>query len=432
MQRVLSFERSPSFSVPLRFFLTAPAFAIAAGIVVAWHGPQAFESRWSPVTLALTHMLTLGVLTMSMIGALFQILHVVAGVEIPRVRLTASVVHALLALGVCTFVAAFLTSEKPLFQIALFLLLAAFVCLLGACTVGLLRTESSSATLTAIHLSLLALTFAVMFGGTLAGVFGWGIAVPFMLLGDLHVGFGLLGWVGLLVVGVAYQVVPMFQMTPIYPSLLTKGLAPILFLLLCLWGVATAIVPPALGWLPIALAILIATGYAIFSATTIYLLWRRKRKTREATSLFWLTGLTSLLLCVGLWAVGESIPGVKAAPAYPIALGILFVVGFAYTTINGMLYKIVPFLVWYHLQNRTAQTYGKAPNVKQIVPDRSAFRQFVAHVGALLLLLGASMFSAQLARLAGVAFAVSSALLWVNLLNATRIYWNQSTQSGAQ
>ena len=167
----------------------------------------------------------------------------------------------------------------------------------------MLRTESSSATLTAIHLSLLALTFAVMFGGTLAGVFGWGIAVPFMLLGDLHVGFGLLGWVGLLVVGVAYQVVPMFQMTPIYPSLLTKGLAPILFLLLCLWGVATAIVLPALGWLPIALAFLMATGYAIFSATTIYLLWRRKRKTREATSLFWLTGLTSLLLCVGLWAV---------------------------------------------------------------------------------------------------------------------------------
>jgi len=315
MQRVLSFERSPSFSVPLRFFLTAPVFAIVAGILVVWHGPQAFESRWSPVTLALTHLLTLGVVTMSMIGALFQILHVVAGVEIPRVRLTASIVHVLLVLGAGIFVAAFLTSETRLFQIALFLLLAAFVWLLGACAIGLLRTESSSATLTAIHLSLLGLTFAAMFGVTLGGVFGWGIAVPFMLLGDLHVGFGLLGWVGLLVVGVAYQVVPMFQMTPIFPSILTKGLAPALFLLLCLWGVATAIVPPALGWLPTMLAILMAAGYAIFSVATIYLLWRRKRKAPDPTTLFWLTGLMSLLLCVGLWLVGEMIPGVKAASA---------------------------------------------------------------------------------------------------------------------
>jgi len=430
MQRVLSFERSPSFSVPLRFFLTAPVFAIVAGILVVWHGPQAFESRWSPVTLALTHLLTLGVVTMSMIGALFQILHVVAGVEIPRVRLTASIVHVLLVLGAGIFVAAFLTSETRLFQIALFLLLAAFVWLLGACAIGLLRTESSSATLTAIHLSLLGLTFAAMFGVTLGGVFGWGIAVPFMLLGDLHVGFGLLGWVGLLVVGVAYQVVPMFQMTPIFPSILTKGLAPALFLLLCLWGVATAIVPPALGWLPTMLAILMAAGYAIFSVATIYLLWRRKRKAPDPTTLFWLTGLMSLLLCVGLWLVGEMIPGVKAASAYPLALGILFVVGFAYTTINGMLYKIVPFLVWYHLQNLTAESNRKAPNVKQIVSDQSAFRQFVAHIGALLLLVGASFFSGQLTRVAGVAFVVSSTLLWVNLLNATRIYRNGLKRQG--
>jgi hypothetical protein len=32
-----------------------------------------------------------------------------------------------------------------------------------------------------------------------------------------HVSFGLLGWVLLLVIGVAYQVVPMFQLTPPYP-----------------------------------------------------------------------------------------------------------------------------------------------------------------------------------------------------------------------
>jgi hypothetical protein len=44
---------------------------------------------------------------------------------------------------------------------------------------------------------------------------------------------------------------------------------------------------------------------------------------------------------------------------------------------------------------------------------------------ALLLLVDATIFPGLLTLLAGVTFAVSSMLLWVNLLNATRIYWRE-------
>lgn len=422
MQRVLSFERSPPLSVPLRFFLTAPVFAVAAGVLVAWYGPQAFDSRWSPVTLALTHLLTLGFVTMSMIGALIQILHVVAGVEIPYVRSAAAIVHSLLAIGTVFFVAAFLSSLQILFQIALFVLLGAFTWFLGACLYGLLGVESRSATLSAIRLSLLGLAFTAAFGVTLAGVFGWGLPVPFMLLGNLHVASGLLGWVGLLVVGVAYQVVPMFQVTPTYPALLSKYLAYGLFLLLCLWELATTFLSATLDWLPRILLLLLAAGYAAFAITTIHLLRRRKRKAPDATTLFWLTGLIALLGCVSIWLAGEIMPNFKAAPCYSLVLGVLFVAGFAYSTINGMLYKIVPFLVWYHLQNQMADLGKKAPNVKLIISDNAAFRQFFAHLAALLLLVTASISPVYFARVAGVAFIGSSIWLWINLLKAARIY----------
>lgn len=422
MQRILSFERSPPFSVPLRFFLTAPFFAVVAGILVLWYGPAALESRWSPVTLGLTHLLTLGVVTMSMVGALLQLLHVVAGIEVPHVRLAAGLVHTLLVLGVATFVAAFLSAIPAMFQIALVLLLVAFVWLLGTCLYGFLGAEGGSATLSAMRLSLLALAVTVALGGTLAAVFAWGIWLPFELLGNLHVAWGLLGWVGILVAGVAYQVVPMFQVTPTYPPLVTKWLAPILFLLLSLWSVATAILPATFNWVSAFLSILLAGGYAIFSATTLYLLWRRKRKTRDVTSLFWLASLVSLLGGAGLWLLGETVPQVKSAPCFSIALGILFLPGFAFSAINGMLYKIVPFLVWYHLQNSLAGLGKKAPNVRQIIADRMAGRQFFAHLAALILLAGAAVWPDWMARPAGAAFAISSIFLGFNMLSATRIY----------
>src|SRR5690606_38013053 len=99
MQRALSFTRSPPLSVPLRFFLNAPLFALLAAVLLLWAGPEALQSRWTPYTLALTHLLTLGVLGSAMAGAMMQILPVATGIHVLKPRLTAVVVHALLTAG---------------------------------------------------------------------------------------------------------------------------------------------------------------------------------------------------------------------------------------------------------------------------------------------------------------------------------------------
>lgn len=422
IQRILSFEQTPPLSVPLRFFLTAPIFAIIAGGLLLWYGPQALISRWSPITLALTHLLALGFLTMSMIGALMQLLPVVAGVDVPQVRLTAGVVHLFLSLGVIALSAAFWSSEPAMFKVALPVLLVVFVWLLGAFFHGLWRTEGDNVTLTAIRMALFALAVTVGLGVTAASALAWSLALPLMQLANLHAAWGLPGWVGLLIIGVAYQVVPMFQVTQTYPRWLTQGMVRGLLLLLCLWTAAASILPTMLRWQSSALSIFMGVGYAGFAVTTLYLLWHRKRPKPDATTLFWYAALISVLSCVGLWLAGESLPGVADAPPYPFALGILFIIGFGYSAINGMLYKIVPFLVWYHLQTQLAGGIAKAPNVKQILSERVAKRQFYAHAAALVLLLGATVWPDQVARLAGATFIVSSCWLWLNLLDAMRTY----------
>ena len=103
-------------------------------------------------------------------------------------------------------------------------------------------------------------------------------------------------------------------------------------------------------------------------------------------------------------------------------LVILLILGFVYSVINGMLYKIVPFLIWYHLQERMVGSGMKAPNVKEVIADRAASKQIFLHLAGLILLLAAAIWPTLFARAAAVVFGLSSAALAWNLYQAMRVY----------
>jgi hypothetical protein len=162
--------------------------------------------------------------------------------------------------------------------------------------------------------------------------------------------------------------------------------------------------------------------YSAFGAVTWHRIRHRKRPKSEPTSFFWYTGLASLIAANIVFVLGQFLPAISAHDAYPLCLGVLFIVGFAYSVVNGMLYKIVPFLVWYHLQDELIDTGMKAPNVRQVIPEAAAHGQFIAHAVALLCLLAAVFWPAQLARVAALGFMIPSFWLWLNLLRAARVY----------
>lgn len=420
MQRVLSLEQSPPLRAVLRFFLSTPLFALLAGALLAWQGEAALQSRWSPATLALTHLFTLGALGLSMAGALIQILPVVAGVVLPRASLMAPAVHALLFAGTLALAGGFVFSQPWLFQAALAMLVPGLLWLIGALAVSLWQPQAEGAApmVGTVRLALAALVVTVVLGTVLAAAFAWPGApspLPLMQVADLHAMWGVLGWGGLLLAGVAYQVVPMFQVTPLYPAAIHARLGVAVFLLLAASSIGAAAgrrEAPALQLMPAMLLL----AYGLFAGTTLRLLARRKRPEPDAMTLFWRLSMASLALCCLLWLA----PAALAGPGQPLALGVLAIVGFLYSAISGMLYKIVPFLVWHHLQAKAAPGQ-RAPGVKHIIPDRRARRQFWLHAAALVLLLAACWFPAQLARAAGVALLASALCLGWNLTGALRI-----------
>lgn len=421
MQRILSFEQTPALSVPLRFLLTAPLFGILAALLMLWQGPAMLASRWLPATLAVTHLLTLGFLSMTMVGALLQILQVVVGIEIRKPQLTARFVHVTLAAGATLLPLAFLTSESVLFKLAILCLASGFLWLLLVCGVGLVRVAQATATVTAIRLSLLGLLIAVALGLAAASAFAWPLALPVIEITHVHAAWGLLAWVGLLTIGVAYQVVPMFQVTPIYPAIMTRWLAWTVAIVLATWSISFFLPSQLASWLAIVSTLVLCAAFCAFGVATLRLLHQRKRPP-DATTYFWRTSLVCLLAGAAVWLLGRLQPELAAAPAFDLVIGALFIVGFGCTVVNGMLYKIVPFLIWYHLQHHLAEQGRKAPNVRQIITDQAASHQLRVHVCAVVLLAAAPLWPEMLARLAALLLAVSAGWLWFNLLKAARAY----------
>jgi hypothetical protein len=413
MQKGLTFHQAPPVAVPLSFFLTAPCFAMIAGALLFWVGPEALQSRWSPHTLALTHLVTLGFMAMTMIGALAQLLPVVAGSPLPLVVASTVTAYAGLMLGTALLATGLWQSSGDLLRAAVPALGLGFGAFLGAAGYSVCRSQTGSAVVSAIRLALIALFVTVILGATLATALTGGLTLPLVQLTNMHATWGLLGWVALLVMGVSFQVVPMFQATPAYPDPWARWLPRILFAGVALGATAGALSGATSSWAGIP-AMLALIGFAFL---TLRLQSQRRRRQSDTLLWFWRIAALCLMAAAILWSGSQIWPQYGRENAYPLLLGSLLIAGFAYATINGMLYKIVPFLLWFRLQSGR-QGRRPLPNLKEILPDRTVQGQLWSYCLAFALLVGAVFRPDILARPAGLAFVVCSGWLWFNLMTA--------------
>ncbi len=422
----LSFDQAPPITVPFRFFLVAPLFLLLAAALLLALGPDALLMRRLPGTLAVVHLVTLGFTSMVMTGALMQMLPVVAGVPVRTPVAVAWLVQVPLLAGALLLPAGLLWSHPLLLTAGAHALGLAFALFLGATLRSLIRAKGDNPAIPAMGLALLALLVAATLGLGLALVRAGKTDLPYGVLATLHPGWALLGWTALLVFGVAYQVVPMFQLTANYPRPFSRLLVPGLFALLALLSGAEALDLPILAGMAEGG---LALGCTAFAFITLRLQAKRRRTLTDATLLFWRAGMGFLLLACLLWGALLLVPGPTGSEALWLLLGVAFLPGFVLAVINGMLYKIVPFLAWFHLQSRYVGRV-KIPNMKEFQPEAAARGQLRVFLGAEALLLGAVLWP-PLVYPAGIAFLVSSGWLGANLWRAWRLYRTTAAKAEA-
>ena len=418
MQALLSYDQSPPMAAPFRFFLSAPVFGVLAGLLLVWSGPSAFLSRWTPEALALTHLITAGFMLQVMLGALIQVLPVVAGANLARPLLIARIVHAAITLGAGLLAAAFLTFRPWMFIVSSLLFVAGGSLFVGAAAWAMRGGVSSGGpTVGGLKYSIFGLAVTVAIGVAMAfGMAGW-FNLPLLQLTDIHLGWGFVVWGLGLLAAVAYVVVPMFQITPAYPSWLSNRFAPASLGAALVWSVAVLV---GLDTVYIVAALAMVGLAGLFAGITLALQRRSKRPRFDTNQYCWRGAMACVLAAAVIWLGAMVIPVAGDWVSWPILCGVLLMFGGFVSVITGMLYKIVPFLVWLHLQNLGG--VRMAPNMKKVIDERNMHYQMLTHFVAVILLTAAVFLPAELAVPAGIAVMVSQAWLGWNLWSGVRVF----------
>lgn len=349
----LSGAEPPPLSLPGSHFTVATAFLLAggAGLVVA--APElAAGSFLSPRVTATTHLFTLGWITTSIMGALYQLLPVVLdrAVRWPGVAGVTLVLHGV---GLPAFVTGLALPRPALTAAAAATLavgLSLFVANLSATLKGAPRRDL---TWWALAGAAFFLGLTVVVGAALAFNLRW----PFMGPARIpalasHIHIALAGWVGLVVAGVGHRLLPMFLLShgaSERPGRWAVGLLA-----------AGAALVFSLHHAPAPWSRLVAGPVLLAGAAALLLqaraFYRARRRPdvdpgmRLAAAALGVVGLGAAL---GAWqvAVGFGRPGLATAYVAALVLGLSLFVAAHY-------YKIVPFLVWYH---RFGPVAGRRP-----------------------------------------------------------------------
>jgi len=369
----LSLEQAPPISVVIKFFITASIFGSLLGLYLLGNSSGLLPHNAYAYNITIIHLLALGVMASFMLGALFQMLPVIAGVVIKMPSKKSMVAHILLVLGVTLQLLAFNSSISLLYLLSAIILGSG---LLHASTLmikELIKVQDHSNSSKGMLISLSSFALAILFGIYLLLTLGGYLNGDyFHQVKEAHYSFALFGWVALLIVSVSFQVVEMFYVTPKYPNVMSRYLVSSIVILLLIKLIAIFTSLPTVG-----IDLFLALLFMSYGGITLHRLYRRKRPTSDATVWFWRLGMGLLIISMSITALGTITTidqGLKN-------ISYLTFIGFALSIVFAMNYKIVPFLTWFHLSN---QGYMEAPMMHDVIHPKRAKMHFYIHVAMLI------------------------------------------------
>lgn len=386
----LTTSTRPPTTIPLWHFLVALVFLLTgAALALLWElGGPVPGSGFGGIAVA--HLLLIGWVCVTILGAMTQFVPVWSGVELHSNRL-ASLQLVLVAVGVTGFAAA-LWIGRPLDAVGFAgAMVAGFAVFVYNLARTLWRARPFDVTERHFALSLGFFALAVALGGVLAADYRWGLIVasriPRSAVVDAHVTLAVFGGVLTTVVGALYQLGPMFAQTD--TSVLDDRLA----------AVETTLYP--VGVLALSAGrlfehALVATAGGLLVATGVLLagvvLGRHLRNATATAS-----PMLSRYAVVAVAAVAWSLTAAATWLTAPLgvrfgdpAVGSLLLGALVGFVVMGTVYHVVPFIVWLE---RYSDLVGlePVPAIDDLYDGRVATIDFAMTVSGTALLVGAAV-----------------------------------------
>ncbi|MDL5045358.1 hypothetical protein QQ054_04795 [Oscillatoria amoena NRMC-F 0135] len=331
-----------TLSSSLLFFIGGMVSLVAAAVWMAVTPALMTGYYYRPVTIAFMHLIILGFVMSVIMGSLYQLLPVL--VRAPLRSSLMAAIHPWLHLpGVIGMVLAFLAWDMrsvAFFGSLVFAGMTLFVLNLF-CT--LKKARSPGLVESFIVLSLVWLFLTLLSGLSMAS----GVPLPlFPAHGPgvtwAHAHLGFVGVFTNLIVGVSFRLVPMFILSAIRSP---HRVLAVLILLNLGAAVLFSGLAYSIGSLTTTAAFLLTLALAVYLWEMGAILRHRTRRIIDpAIKIF----LSSLLWLVPVFALGWHGLMKGWNPPEINAYGFLILFGFVTMGIVGMMYKILPFLVWHH------------------------------------------------------------------------------------
>jgi len=399
-------------SVPMRYFGAATLFhALAWAILLAYPGELARFASFGGLgpALAALHLVTLGVLAMTAVGATLQLFPIATRQAVRSVG-AAKLVWWLLTPGVALFTAGAAVYRPQLLGAGA----AAVVVALGIYGWLLYENLRHARGMRAVVAhgwgALAALALLAASGLALVAHYEHGLTLDRGAIASAHLVLATYGFMGLLALGLSQFLLPMFAVSP----------APSARAALAALGAAGAAILVALGALALGSRALLACaaglGLAAAAAHVATMEDALRRRLRPALGpafrlvrVAWACLLASLALALAI--------ALDWAPPHATALfGVLLVPGWLLTFLLAVLQRIVPFLATVHAGGK-----GRgAPLVSAFTPARPLAAHRYLHLAALALLLlgvaGGADWLVRIAAAGGLAGALAYGTFFVQVL----------------
>lgn len=400
---------SPPFRIVAKYFVAAIISFVIVNLFLLISYTSIAGHHFSPKILAITHIATLGWITMIIFGALFQLIPVVLEVKLFSETL-AEIQFWIYLIGAAVLVYCFWHFETG-FYMNLSAILLNTAMFLFAFNIIVTFTFVKNWNITGLYLA------AAIFYLIVTAIAGLLLAVnlgsPYIKVDhlqylNLHAHVAFIGWISMVVMGVTYKLIPMFTLSHGYKLhfarwafwLINAGLL----------GINTIFHYENTTFLYYIFTPMIAVGILLFLIQVSLIFKNRVRKKLDTGLKFTayaylMLGLTTVLGTFIAFIDYQNITNLTLIYGYMIIFGYLSML------IVGQMYKIVPFLVWYHkYSSKVGQE--KVPMLKEMFNEKAAGYGMYLMIAAILGSIYSLSFRSEIGLITSFSIMLISSLIF--------------------
>ena len=352
-------ERSTQSRLPLCYFAAAHV-ALAAAFALLAASPATFSGfYYHPKMVALVHLVTLGWITGSILGALYLVAPMALRTALPARRGDVAA-FVLYAVGVLGMVSHFWIDSPPGMAWSAGTVTLALLWVAARASHAIARAKIPREVKLPFYFA-----FANLAGAAVLGIL-LGIDKSAHFLGGYvltnvyaHAHLAALGWAALLAMAVGYRLLPM-----LLPAALPEGPWVLAAALAMEGGVVglTASLLVRSRWGIAAAASLVAVGIALFLSRVVWMHRHRRPAPRELRRPDWgtLLAFEALLYLALATALGLALAWGPAQAPWKLQLARLYaacgLLGFLALLVTGVSQRLLPLYAWFLAYQATAHT----------------------------------------------------------------------------